>query len=217
MVTGLVVSQGLLWFVVVVLALVCLALARQVGVLYERIAPAGALAMNKRLSGGDMAPSTHVVDIAGQPLSIGRANVRGECQLLFFLSPTCPVCKTLLPILKSMQRSERKSLSIVLASDGDDIKTHQAFIEKHGLEGFNYVISEPLGIAYGVSKLPYGVLIDQAGIISALGIINSREHLESLLEAKQLGQPTIQNYLESEESKNTIEIDKTAADKLATS
>ena len=217
MVTGLVVSQGLLWFVVVVLALVCLALARQVGVLYERIAPAGALAMNKRLSGGDMAPPTDVVDIAGQPLSIGRANDRGECQLLFFLSPTCPVCKTLLPILKSMQRSERKSLSIVLASDGDDIKTHQAFIEKQGLEGFNYVISEPLGIAYGVSKLPYGVLIDQAGIISALGIINSREHLESLLEAKQLGQPTIQDYLESEESKNTIEIDKAAADKLATS
>ena len=209
MVASLVVSQVLLWCVVIVLALTCLALARQVGVLYERIAPAGALAMNNRLSGGDNAPPTNVVDITGQPLSIGQSNDEGRCQLLFFLSPTCPVCKTLLPILKSIQRHEGRSLSIVLASDGDDLSTHQAYIQKHGLSVFPYVLSEPLGIAYGVGKLPYGVLIDERGVISALGIINSREHLESLLEAKRLGQSTIQDYLEREDKENGSDLSQT--------
>ena len=194
----LVVSQVLLWVVVIVLALACLALARQVGVLYERIAPAGALAMNKKLSGGDTAPPTEVVSITGHPLAIGGGNDKGKSQVLFFLSPGCPVCKTLLPILKSIHRRENSWLTIVLASDGDDVKTHQTFIKKQSIEQFPYVISEPLGIAYGISKLPYGVLIDEEGIISALGLINSREHLESLFEAKRLGQATIQDHLQSQ-------------------
>ena len=198
MVESLMISQGLLWIVVVILTLVCLALVRQVGVLYERIAPAGALAINKRLSGGDSAPPTTVVDIKGQPLSIAPINDKRQCQLLFFLSPTCPVCKTLLPMLKSIQQHEKSWLTIVLASDGDDTETHQKFIQKQALDKFTYVLSEPLGIAYGVSKLPYGVLIDGTGTISALGIINSREHLESLFEAKHLGQSTIQDYLQAQ-------------------
>lgn len=195
---SLMLSQILLWVVVVLLALVCLALARQVGVLYERVAPAGALAMNKRLKGGDAAPSTTVIDINGQPISIAKTNDTSQCQLLFFLSPTCPVCKTLLPILKSIRQHERHWLTIILASDGDDSDTHQRFIHKQGLEKFTYVLSEPLGVAYGVSKLPYGVLIDETATINALGIINSREHLESLFEARRLGQTSIQDYLQSQ-------------------
>ena len=38
-----VVSNVILWIVVIVLGLVVLALARQVGTLHERVAPAGAL------------------------------------------------------------------------------------------------------------------------------------------------------------------------------
>jgi hypothetical protein len=40
---ALLISNAVLWCVVIVLALVVLALARQVGVLHERGAPAGAL------------------------------------------------------------------------------------------------------------------------------------------------------------------------------
>ena len=39
----LVISNIVLWVLVVILALVVLALARQVGILHERVAPAGAL------------------------------------------------------------------------------------------------------------------------------------------------------------------------------
>ena len=205
MLESLLLSQVLLWIIVMILAVICLALIRQVGILYERIAPAGALAMNQRLTGGDLAPALSVITVEGQPISIGprgnitdQSTVATKSQLLFFLSPTCPICKTLLPVLKSLNRNEKNWLDIILASDGDDEAAHQAFIKKQALTAFPYVLSEPLGLTYGVSKLPYAVLIDEHGVISALGMINSREHLESLLEAKRLGVASIQDYLDAE-------------------
>lgn len=204
MLESLLVSQVLLWIVVIILGLVCLALIRQVGILYERIAPAGALSMNQRLSGGDIAPELSVLSLDGKSINIGGLDATlqtnsspdlGKSQLLFFLSPTCPVCKTLLPILKSIKKSEHAWLDIILASDGDDKESHKSFVRKHGLEAFPYVISQSLGLTYGVSKLPYGVLINEGGLVSALGIVNSREHLESLFEARLLGKSTIQDYL----------------------
>jgi hypothetical protein len=39
-------------------------------------------------------------------------------------------------------------------------------------------------------------LIDEHGILRAKGLVNSREHLESLFEAKELGVASIQEYLE---------------------
>ena len=42
----------------------------------------------------------------------------------------------------------------------------------------------------------YAVLLDDQGVVLARGIINSREHLESLFEAKKLGVASLQEYLE---------------------
>ena len=51
------VSHLLLWVVVLVLGVAVLALARQVGVLHERIAPMGALMMDSGPKVGELAPS----------------------------------------------------------------------------------------------------------------------------------------------------------------
>jgi methylamine dehydrogenase accessory protein MauD len=112
-----------------------------------------------------------------------------------FVSPTCPVCKALLPVLKSSRKSEAGWLDIVLASDGD-LTEQRAFVAEHGLDAFPYVVSSPLGVSYQVSRLPYAVILDHEGILRARGIINSREHLESLFEAKRLGVASMQDFLE---------------------
>ena len=183
----------LLWILVVVLAVVVYALARQIGVLYERVAPAGALALNSVLKVGDPAPELTLQTLAGVELTVGAAAAQRP-QLLFFLAPDCPICKSLLPVLKSVARRERR-VDIVLASDGGEAAEHEAYVKGSHLNQFPYLLSERLGKSYGVSKLPYAVLIKAGGSIASLGIVNSREHLESLFEADKLGVASIQEYL----------------------
>src|SRR6266571_5318863 len=141
MTQALLVSNAVLWLVVVLLACVVAALARQIGVLHERVAPAGALMVGKGPAVGEPAPVVRVEDLAGTVRDLGGPGAEGRSTLLFFLSPTCPVCKTLLPVLRQVARRE---------SDW-------------------------------------------------LGLVNTREHLESLFEAKERGVASIQDFLRAAE------------------
>jgi methylamine dehydrogenase accessory protein MauD len=182
---------GLLWAVVVGLIFVVVALTRQVGILHERIRPAGALHIPKGLRVGEAAPVIETADINGRALQIGAANSAERATLVAFVSPTCPVCKSLLPVLRSMRRHEGRAVEVILASDGPR-EEHLQFIAAERLEEFPYVLSEQLGMSYGASKLPYAVLIDSSGIVRANGLVNTREHLESLFEAQAHGVANIQ-------------------------
>lgn len=193
MITPALVSQLALWLAIIVLAVLVAALARQVGLLHERIAPAGALALGKQITVGEPGPDMELTALDGSPITIGgKRNARS--QLLFFVSPDCPVCKSLLPVVQSAAAAEADWLDLVLASDGAPAP-HHAMIEERGLSGIPYVLSEQLGRRLAVSKLPYGVLLDENGVIAASGLVNSREHLESLFEAKERGVASIQQYL----------------------
>jgi methylamine dehydrogenase accessory protein MauD len=195
-VTALAVSNAALWLVVVVLAVALLAVIRQLGVLHERIAPVGALMLAKGLKVGESAPQIAVQDLEGRSMTLGAARADERATLIVFVSPTCPVCKTLLPAIKSSLASERDWLDIILASDGETANQRE-FVLANRLGGFPYVVSAPLGISYQVSRLPFAVLVDAQGVLRARGIVNSREHLESLFEAKRLGLASIQDYFEA--------------------
>ena len=186
-------SQILLWIAVVVLATVVAALARQVGILHERIAPAGALTLHQKVNVGDLASPMVLTTLDGQSLTVGGKR-KARSQLLFFVAPDCPVCKSLLPVVKSAARAESRWLDVVLASDGNE-PAQRRMIMDQGLAGLPFVLSEALGRAFGVAKLPYAVLIDESGKVASLGLVNSREHLESLFEAKERGVASIQEFL----------------------
>lgn len=194
MTEALVVSNIILWVVVLALLFTVLALARQIGILYERIAPMGALMLDHGPKVGGAAPVFALESLGGGHLTVGLSNNR-KSQLLFFLSPTCPVCKKLLPILKSIKDSEAAWLEIVFASDGEHSE-HAAFYQKARLEAFPYVLSTELGMAYKVGKLPYAILIGEDGLIRSKGLVNSREQLESLFAAKELGVASVQEFID---------------------
>ena len=196
MVHALLVSNLVLWVVVIALTLVVFALVRQLGILHERIAPAGALLLERGLKVGETAPVVAVSDLDGQSRAIGAPAADGRSTLLVFVSPTCPVCKALLPVLKTSRRSERQWLEIILASDGAE-EEQRRFIAASGLSEIPYVLSAPLGITYQVGRLPFAALIDSQGILRARGIVNSREHLESLFEAQRRGVASLQQFFES--------------------
>lgn len=198
----LLVSNLILWVFVIGLTLLVLALTRQIGILYERVAPAGALMMNKKLETGAIAPTVQVEDINnGTALTIGGK--RDRSQLLFFLSPVCPVCKSLLPMLRSVKRAEADWLDVILASDGE-MQAHRDFIAQQNLSGETYVCSETLGKQYGIAKLPFAVLIDENGVIASLGLVNSREHFESLFESMERGIPSLQAYMAAASAPATL-------------
>jgi methylamine dehydrogenase accessory protein MauD len=188
-------SQVALWVAVLVLGVICVALARQIGVLHQRIAPAGALSRRQPLKLGEATPEMSLGGLDGSMVSIGGVR-GGRSQLVLFISPDCTVCEALLPAVRSAQGAERGWLDIVLASDGET-GTHVEFVRRKGLGKFPYVLSEHLGRSYGVSKLPYAVLIDEGGKLSATGLVNTREHLESLFVAKEKGVGSIQQFLSS--------------------
>ena len=199
--SALLISNIVLWILVLILAGVVLALVRQIGVLYERVAPAGALVVGSGPKAGEAAPVLSVADLSGKELTIGGQSEDGRSKLLFFLSPTCPVCKTLLPSLKSISSGEAKWLDVVLASDGVR-KEHEAFVEEYRLDQFPYLLSADLGIGYRVGRLPHAVLIDAEGVIRSTGLVNSREHLESLFEANERGVASLQEYMAAEARDN---------------
>jgi methylamine dehydrogenase accessory protein MauD len=189
------IAFSVLWLVVLALAAAVLALARQIGVLHERLQPVGALALPKNLKVGDAAPALDLTTITGDPLHVGGTHPRGSDTLIVFVSPSCPVCKSLLPSLRAVRRQAERPLDLILASDGARLE-HLDFIAAESLQQLPYVLSEALGIAYGAGRLPHAVLIDGAGIVRANGLVNSREHLDSLFEARDLGVATIQDYLQ---------------------
>ncbi len=196
MLEAMAISQIVLWVVVIILAATVVALARQIGVLHERVAPMGALTIDKGPRIGDPAPRFELPDLHGRTVALGGPDGDAMSTMLMFVSPTCPVCSKLLPIVKSIAHSEQRWLRVVFTSDGDDAEQRE-FVSRHGLERFPMVLSSELGMTYRVGKLPYAVLIDEEGRVRAKGLVNTREHLESILQAKQMGVASIQEYLRS--------------------
>ena len=197
MMQALLVSNALLWLAVIALAGLVLALVRQIGVLHARIAPVGALATQAGPRPGETAPRLEVEDWSGRSLRLGGRSEDGRSTLLFFLSPRCPVCKELLPALDAVAQAERDWLRVVWASDGARAE-HAALVEQHGLADRPFVLSTPLALAYRVGQLPFAVLVDAEGDVRAAGIVNTREHLESLFEAQERGAPTLQDWIASQ-------------------
>ena len=97
-------------------------------------------------------------------------------------------------MLRSLKKDESGWLDIVLASDGE-LAEQRAFHERKHLAEFPYIVSTQLGLTYQVGKLPFAVLIDEAGVVRSKGLTNNREHLESLFEAKERGVSSIQEYV----------------------
>lgn len=192
--SALVVSNLLLWLAVVVLAALVFALARQIGVLHERVAPAGALLLRGGPAVGEPAPAWAGTDLRGRPVRLGGPSEDGRGTLLLFVAPGCPVCGSLLPVVRRIAREEASRLRVVFASDGSE-EAQRRFAAEHGLDAFPYLVSTELGLAHGVGRLPHAVLIDAGGVVRAKGLVNSREHLESLLEAQARGVASIQELV----------------------
>src|SRR5262249_53317975 len=99
-------------------------------------------------------------------------------------------------------RREVAGLDVVLASDGPRGE-HEAFVRAERLDAFPYLLAPELGMRWQVGKLPYAALIDAAGTLRGRGLVNTREHLESLFEAMERGVGSIQEFFHGIEDERT--------------
>lgn len=189
--TVLLFAVGFLAVLVALLFIAFIALSRQVGILFERISPVGAMINNNGPQLGETPKPMTLMSLNQGKITLGGAQAKST--LVLFVSPSCPICKVLLPLINSLQKAETRWLNVVLASDGDEA-AQRALIAQHKLDAIPYVLSQELGVAYRVAKLPFSVLMDEQGQIVSKGLINSREQLESLFNAKESGFESLQDF-----------------------
>lgn len=175
----------------VVLVLMILGLARELGRVQVRLGPLGARVQDSGRAVGDSGPVFQgLTDHLGRMTSV--AGERQRPQLLMFTGPKCSTCKALLPGIKTMAKAE-KNLDVVLISDGTE-EEHREFLAGAGIGAeLAYLDAREVGIAYQIGTTPYGVLLDADGSIAAKGLCNNMQHVESLLNAMESATPTIQH------------------------
>jgi hypothetical protein len=142
------------WILLAVLAIVVVALARQIGVLHLRLEPLGALEMDDE--GPPLGEAPPVRPARGADGARTLVGGPGPRRLLAFVSPTCPICERLLPSLPAA------------AGAGGLVPQ---------------VVSDPdLETAYGVPGVPFVVVLDELGVVRAKATVNTLEQIEGLID-----------------------------------
>lgn len=143
-------SYVVLWLTVVGLAAAVVALLRQIGVLHARLHPLGV-----NFAGEGPLLDSHAPEVHELPYD------RAELTIVAFTSPTCEVCATLRPSLRSLDRAYREVAVHLVELDGATRTTFAAF---------------------NVRSTPYLVAVDGRGIVRGRGVANSLEQVEELVD-----------------------------------
>ena len=159
--------------------------------------PVGALSAASGPAVGELAPRMPVTTLDGREIAIGARHSSGAASLLLFVSAHCPICKVVIPVAKDFAVSERVHPVFVADSTLDELR---GLIDRFSLHELDVVNSAQLGLQFQVAKLPYAVLLAADGTVVAKGLVNSREHLESLVTAHELGVVSVQDYLKQSKS-----------------
>lgn len=167
-------------------------LVRNLRYLHAKLPAAGALMLSGGPRVGSPAPQLSLQPLSGKLIAIGGAAPKAS--LLFFFSPSCPVSKAMMPVVKSFGAEHAATMDTFFATDGEE-QGHGRVVEGNAIRPDAYIVSEQLGMAFGIGRVPQAVLIGKDGTIVARGLINTREHLESLLNASASQIESLQEHL----------------------
>jgi methylamine dehydrogenase accessory protein MauD len=180
----LVASYVALWLLVLVLLAGFLVMARQIGVLHTRLPSRTARMVNAGPDIGDRFELFEATDLFGRHVKIPPAGTRNT--LLVFVSATCGACAAVVTGLKSLRRTERETLNIILvALAGGDADSHRSFAKRHRLP-FPFIVGSDLSQKYRIGLTPYAVLLGPDGIVYSKGVVNQVQDIESLLNVADL-------------------------------
>jgi methylamine dehydrogenase accessory protein MauD len=186
------ISHFSLWLIVILLFLAVCVLVRQIGLIHRRLGPAQARVENAGLQIGELAPELEAISWDGKEVSLGSK--RRKPSLIVFITPTCTSCNELAPAIRSVWKSERKTLEVIIVSVGGSESASRDYIKRHKLHDIPFIISDDVSKKYNVTSPPYALLIDERSFVLTKGVINHLEHLESLLNVIDLRDSTVHPY-----------------------
>lgn len=143
-----------LWLLVVVLSVVVIALARQVGTLHLRLGPRGALEIDDEGPGlGDSPPVVTASTADGVTVMLGGP---GRPRLVLFASASCSICREVSPGIPAAAATGHLVPQIVHDPEAERV--------------------------YGVPGTPYVIVLDEHGAVRAKGTVNNLEQVEGLVD-----------------------------------
>jgi len=190
MTEALLVSNVVLWVLVLLLAFLLAGALRQLGLLQLRLGDdPGALITDAGLERGAPAPDFTALDgETGQLVSL--SDLPAVPRMLVFASPGCLSCRELIPGLNEVRKTRGGEFDFLVVCRGD-LESCQAFGRMNRLEAPMVVdTTGQIEKDYLVTLTPFAYLIDHEGRVVIRGIANDWRQLESLLEQEgtlQLG------------------------------
>jgi methylamine dehydrogenase accessory protein MauD len=184
-----------LWIVAALQTIALAALARQIALLHSRLPGFGAMMTNPGQEVGLPVKPFVADDVHGKTIHI--PDPEKPKTLLVFLSEGCSNCEELEPALRATARQESKGLKVILMAFNGDARSNRAYSEKRGLAHLPLVSSSECAQHFQVFITPYALLLDAKGVILSKGLVNRREHLDSLLNAGDAGHSNLQDLMKS--------------------
>ena len=171
------VSYVVNWVLLIALGIFCIAILRQLGLLYVRLG--GSLGALQTADGPELGaplPVTSVHDSFGVVRSL--LPEAGHHKLLVFMSPTCEICDPMVPHMPGFSRSLKSHAEMLVMMTSEDT-TGKFSSWRPGAPPM--VIDQSLAEMLVLPAMPYAVVVDDQGRIVSKGVFNDMVQLESLL------------------------------------
>ena len=187
--TLLTIATAIQFIILIGLAVVVLSLARQVGILHERLTPAG-MQRSREVQVGEpvsLQSAAGLVSISGAP-----AEIAGRNTALLFMSQECPICRSVLPAFEDAVADS--GFAAYWVADGmpgptGQMPDYQRYADEQRLDPDRLLVSQELGLTLGVTQIPALVLIDTEQRLIVREVLNGPRQVAGLLSSHTVSQP----------------------------
>jgi len=165
------------WVLLVALGIFCIAILRQLGLLYVRLG--GSLGALQTADGPELGaplPVASVHDAFGVVRSL--VPEPGHQKLLVFMSPTCEICDPMVPHMPGFARSLKSHAELLVMMTAEDTTGKFASWRPGAPQ---MVVDQSLAEMLVLPAMPYAVVVDDRGRIASKGVFNDIVQLESVL------------------------------------
>jgi methylamine dehydrogenase accessory protein MauD len=185
--TLLTIATAIQFIILIGLAVVVLSLARQVGILHERLSPAGMQRSRNEIQPGEVVPTLSLAAVSGV-----QAEFAGKQSALLFTSAECPICRSVLPAFEeAVNGSGFVSYWVTDGMPGPSgaVPDYHQYAADNRLDEDRLLVSQELALTLGVQQIPALVLIDSEQKLIARELLKGPRQVASLFAAYESSDP----------------------------